>query len=524
MVKYKVLSGLIFGYFIILTANAQQIFTYGGKGIVGASDIVFDPEGNYYVAGNFDSMTLGNETLISPGGSNIYLAKFDSKGKVLWLRQAGKTGSALEYDIDVDADGNIYMTGIFTGSITFEYETLKSSSLNAGFAVKYSPEGIDLWARKIDGGMTFPLTISPDNSGNAYLGGMFRGQARIGDSVIASNKEYDAFFVKYDIAGDPVWITHFGSAGTDAVSGIGITHEGNILTAEYGCWECLTGDTVSSGQGALFVSSYTPDGKMLWAKKIATGFIYPISSLVLDKKNNIYLAGTYNFVADFSTTHLEGDDAQEIFTAKLSPEGELLWVMDPGTAGSDARLGITSDKAGNCYVTGLFDKELRAGDKHINSYGGADAFAMKISASGSPVWLEQLGGPGDDGGAGIAIDGNGNCYVGGSFSGTAKWNTTQVASAGKTDAFIITLSAVTGYKTDKTLIFPNPAHHKTTVVLPDSFGSAHYSLIDARGRQVQSGELVENEFNDIALTCANGLYILIITAGKQSLVQKIVVE
>ena len=79
-------------------------------------------------------------------------------------------------------------------------------------------------------------------------------------------------------------------------------------------------------------------------------------------------------------------------------------------------------RAGNAYVTGVTTSSdfpthnplqaSHADDFEGNTSGYGDAFVTKLNASGTAlVYSTFLGGSGDDGGDGIAVDAAGNAYI-----------------------------------------------------------------------------------------------------------------
>ena len=92
---------------------------------------------------------------------------------------------------------------------------------------------------------------------------------------------------------------------------------------------------------------------------------------------------------------------------------ELLWSTYLGGNSVDFGLGITTDSEGNVFVTGYTHSSGWASGGFDTSFNGGeyDAFVVKFSGDGSPLWSTYLGGRDDDYGVGIALDGTGNVLV-----------------------------------------------------------------------------------------------------------------
>ena len=118
------------------------------------------------------------------------------------------------------------------------------------------------------------------------------------------------------------------------------------------------------------------------------------------------------------------------------PGQDLVWARQmggspppnyvPGTPGMWAS-GVAVDGSGNVYTTGYFtgtvgtvDFDPGAGVFNLTSTGRSDIFVSKLDSAGNFVWVRQMGGSaaGND----VAVDGSGNVYTTGSFSGTADFD------------------------------------------------------------------------------------------------------
>ena len=160
-----------------------------------------------------------------------------------------------------------------------------------------------------------------------------------------------------------------------------------------------------------------------WARAIAT-----------DGSGNVYITGitsSGNLTVTggaFQTTYggqtvdnITGD----VFVAKFSPTGTLLWSTFLGGSADDGAFGLAVDSAGNAYVTGFtnssnFPVTQGVFQSKFGGFGGnscnrfGDAFVAKLNPAGTQlIYSTYLGGSLDDIGAAITIDSSGNAYVAG---------------------------------------------------------------------------------------------------------------
>jgi len=155
--------------------------------------VATDNLGNAYICGS-TSGSLGGPNV---GGNNVFLAKYDASGSLLWIRQFG-TGSEYGYSIAVDGAGNAYVSGVTWGSL---------GGPNAGWAdaflAKYDTSGNPLWICQL-GAMYDDLAygVAVDGAGrNVYITG--RADGSLGGPNAGAA---DAFLAKY-VVPEPATIT-----------------------------------------------------------------------------------------------------------------------------------------------------------------------------------------------------------------------------------------------------------------------------------------------------------------------------
>ena len=108
-----------------------------------------------------------------------------------------------------------------------------------------------------------------------------------------------------------------------------------------------------------------------------------------------------------------------------------------GGTGNDESLGIGVDGSGNAVIGGFYDTGASFGSTTLTSAGGFDAFFAKYDPLGTLVWAQSAGGTGEDAGFDCTVDGSGNVVGTGQFSNVARFDGTNLTSAGGFDAFII---------------------------------------------------------------------------------------
>lgn len=191
----------------------------------------------------------------------------------------------------------------------------------------------------------------------------------------------------------------------------------------------------STGSFDVFIWKTSADGDFLWVKQIGGSLGQYVEDLAVDADGNSYITGRMDGLTDFDpgvgTFELNatgGQGAGDVFIAKYSPDGDLIWAQKIGTGSAQSGKGISVDSDGSVYVSGdLFglqvDFDAGPGESLLSAtFGTIDMFILKLSSEGTFQWVKKLNdynqGSGNEYAKGLATDQLGNIYVHGEFSGT----------------------------------------------------------------------------------------------------------
>lgn len=171
--------------------------------------------------------------------------------------------------------------------------------------------------------------------------------------------------------------------------------------------------------GGLFAFAAQAQTTPAWAYAIGgTSSDYPNQSIV-DDAGNLYITGEFQGTAAFDeagTTTLTSAGDYDVFVAKYSPSGALLWAKRIGNTGYDAARSLAFAGSGNLYVAGTFagtvDFDPNAGTQNATASGAADAFLLKLDSNGAFVSLKQFSGAGYDQLFAVSVDGSGSACLG----------------------------------------------------------------------------------------------------------------
>jgi len=180
----------------------------GGSGGDIGSGITVDELGSSFIIGSFeDTATFGSTTMISAGHTDIFFAKYDTKGNIVWIKQIGNIGPDRGNSICMDKFGNCLVTGTFSGTVNFGTIKLTSVGGEDIFITKYDAMGNVVWAKQAGGGGDdIGYGIATDGLGNAFITGLFHGDATFDKIILrSSSSQHDIFIAKYDKLGNMFW-------------------------------------------------------------------------------------------------------------------------------------------------------------------------------------------------------------------------------------------------------------------------------------------------------------------------------
>ena len=198
--------------------GAHQWSQRFGDAVSSCLGMVADASGGVVITGFFsESAEFGGGTLTSAGDVDIFLAKFDGNGTHQWSRSFGGASYETGWSVAIDAVGNVFLTGDFTGTVDFGGGALTSAGLTDIFVAKYNSNGVHQLSERFgDAGDDSGHGVAADASSKVVVTGSFNGTIDFGGGPLASAGSSDIFFVKYQCSVPvPVTIQAFEAVAQD---------------------------------------------------------------------------------------------------------------------------------------------------------------------------------------------------------------------------------------------------------------------------------------------------------------------
>lgn len=288
--------------------------SFGGPAPDWGFDIAVDNSDNLIVTGSFLVFTdfdpsAGVAMINTMGGSpDIFLAKYDANGNYIWAKNAGSNSLDEGYALDVDRQGNIFLTGVTGAAATFDNINVGNNGANDFFIAKYDASGNALWAKNFGGPAPDKSTdiklvgrhlfVSADYQAITYMdtGLTTPTHAAVGDK--------DVVFAKYDTSGAYIWSHSIGGSLEDLSTSIEVDTAGSIYLS--GSFEDTMDFAVgigeyriaSQGNKDIFMAKYDKNANLIWAHGM--GDLERDRAYNIDASNDfIYLCGDFKDLVDF---------------------------------------------------------------------------------------------------------------------------------------------------------------------------------------------------------------------------------
>lgn len=365
----------------------------------------------------------------------------DSFPAAVSVISAGGAGEDRGAGIALDASGNIYITGTYTGNTVFGNVLNMSAGETDIFVIKYNSNGVFQWVKSAGGPLEdYVESIAVDVNGNVFVTGYYQDEAKFATGIFKTSEGgLDVFVIKYNTSGVFQWVQSAGGPDNDTGAGVAADASGNVYvvgsyesTAAFGA----TNKTVQ-GNNDIFIAKYNTGGTLQWVESAGgTGFDNG-NDIAIDVNNKLYITGSFSGTTNFGTINRTSAGQNDIYVAKFDPSTST-WTYAVAVGGTNGENGksIVVDASGNAYITGSFDGNVTFGSSNLSSQGAGDIFVAKCNNAGVFQWVQSGGSSATDAGQDIAIDANGNVYITGAISGIANFGSVTRTPEGTNDIFI----------------------------------------------------------------------------------------
>ncbi|MCF8346874.1 MAG: SprB repeat-containing protein, partial [Bacteroidales bacterium] len=335
--------------------------------------------------------TSSGLSLTSYGSRDYFVAKFNHQNQVDWLKQFGNTGlDYIGGGIAASNNDTIFITGGFQNTLNYPGGgTLVSTGGFDIFFAKMDSDGNVLWCNNIGKGIPHqrPNALQLDENGDVLITGFFTDSIQIDESTtFYSNDGVDDYFInKFNpITGELSWAKQI-SALNNTLSGR--IFETATFTNSYAFVGMYTDSIAFYNLDTIVSANNSPDihilntdlnGNINWIRSIKGDNLEYDYAIAADETGDIYVAGYYQSpsltidINETETTTVTGNNGDyDFFVAKYSAAGIFQWIKTNGSTGTDKilRMNYFNDEI---QVIGLFSDTVQWGGIELTSKGPAD--------------------------------------------------------------------------------------------------------------------------------------------------------
>ena len=130
----------------------------------------------------------------------------------------------------------------------------------------------------------------------------------------------------------------------------------------------------------------------LWGTSISGNDILETEGVGIDFSNNVYLLNELNGTSVVQGTTIASAGDKDIQLSKFDINGVLQWTRGMGGISTDDPKSLFTTPNGNCYLTGSFIGSASFSTILINAQNNKDAFLAKYDRQGNIVWAKILHG------------------------------------------------------------------------------------------------------------------------------------
>lgn len=363
----------------------------GSNGWDHAFAMATDQSGHVYVRGWYDiNGKWGKVNLVSPNMAQEFLMKYDSAGNEIWgINMSGHARWNIDHSLATDHENNVYLTGYFRDIMSFNGQQYLPEGEYDMFIKKIDSGGKPLWIQTAGGAQTdVGYSCATDLDGNVFVTGHFSGTFSFGDSIITSKGGKDFYITKIDKQGNLKWIFHGGGNQDDI--GWNITTDQNndiYLVGEFsGTIKLGNTSLTAEGTSDFFLLKLSENGEMRWIRYgggLATVFIQSVYSF----EDHIYIGGSFDGVAKFGSQTYPSQNASDGFILKYHSNGDLKQAQQ--ISGKKVQINSLTVQKHGVYLTGSFQEHAISGSHQVSAQSKEAILIGSLDNDLNCQWLES---------------------------------------------------------------------------------------------------------------------------------------
>jgi len=282
-------------------------------------------------------------------------------------------------------------------------------------------------------------------NGDLMIGGVLSDSMMFGTQKITSFGNYDVLTARYNSKGRFLGGLNYGGFDVDDAQSAVVDKNGNYYVGGSFSMEASVAteviEALDPGSTDMFIAKFNNMGIMQWVKVFgSTTYDEGAPYIAVDSLGAIYVAGGFGGTAEFGTRKATSGGKSDAFVAKMSANGDFIWVQGWGSTENDMATAVSVSPNGDrIYVSGTFIGNVTFGSVSYESFANKmDFFVRAFDANGGARWAKRIGYSGDDRVITSTTQTDGKLVLTGAIRQTTTFDTQTITANGEfqSDFFI----------------------------------------------------------------------------------------
>ena len=408
------------------------------------------------VGGNLSVVAIFSQA--EPADTNVQ--EFTS-GSLLGVGPSGSVAGGAN-GVAATPDGGMVSVGDFTGTFQALGQNHTAGVNNRSFAIKHSANGTIQWAVSTgaSGALVKNERVAVDAAGNIFVAGTFTGTVNFGPATLTAkgNTNADIFVAKLHSSNGTVqWVASGGGTNSETLNGLlaGADGEAYVTGGYFGANAtfgslALASQTGGNSNRDAYLGRISSNGTWQWVVAAGGSSTDQGRAVAVRDAGSLWWGGNFQGSAAVGPQQLTSQGATDIFVAAVdAASGNTTSPIRFGGTGDDALTALVSDRGEGFYASGSFASDMALGSVSLANSGVGDGFVARWQKNAGWTWGVALQGVDDDLVTSLAMDAEGRLYAGGYFASeslTAASNTLNNTELFSYDGFVARFTSVGGVK------------------------------------------------------------------------------
>jgi hypothetical protein len=468
--------------------HAQSVeWLHSASGPSRTTAAAIDRDGNTVAIGRLKGKSVFGANTLQDSGS--FIVKYRDDGTLAWAKELKNISAR---GIFVTDSSDIYITGYFSDSVRLDTFSITSSGGNDLFVAHYDSMGRIKLLQSYGGpGDEEGTAIALSSRNNLVIAGTFDSTVMFGNRTLKSAGGKDIFILTLDTSRKRKvsMVLDAGGEGDDIVRALSLDVYSNIgICGSFTKNFFLGNNTLqSNGDKDMFLLVIDQDMNQLVLKSIGGAGPDEAMSLTLDPVDNIMLTGYFSNTTKFDSASMSSTGGTDAFITKLDNTGKVIWVQRFGSTGNDRGNALALDAGSNVHIVGAFENTINFDNSHfLYSKGGTDVFAVHYDILGRFTGAKSFGSTLNDEGVSVMTDAGDNVIVAASVAGSAKFDSFSIGGD-TSGSFVIArinkqlVGLSEEQQSNSITVFPNPVRGQLNIKIPEN-QIVSFNLMDISGR------------------------------------------